>query len=90
MLLLPLLLDGILLSTGVDCSNYVAYIYNYAFGYYPTSAIGKQCCHSVVNDAAHDATAFAGKPARLSKQQDESMAACFAGGSGSALQATGR
>eukprot|EP00775_Hariotina_reticulata_P009974 gene9974-10128_t len=30
----------------LDCSNFVAFIYNLAFGYYPTSAIGTQACGS--------------------------------------------
>lgn len=29
---------------GVDCSSYTTYLFNYAFGYYPTSAIGSQAC----------------------------------------------
>jgi hypothetical protein len=29
---------------GVDCSNYVAWIYNFAFGKYYTSSIGPQAC----------------------------------------------
>ncbi|KAF8072456.1 hypothetical protein HT031_000115 [Scenedesmus sp. PABB004] len=29
---------------GLDCSNYAAWVYNFAFGYYPTSAIGAQAC----------------------------------------------
>lgn len=28
----------------MDCSNYVAWLYNFAFGYYPTSAVGAQAC----------------------------------------------
>jgi hypothetical protein len=30
--------------TGVDCSNFVSFVYNLAFGFYPTSAIGAQTC----------------------------------------------
>jgi len=29
---------------GVDCSNFVAFVYNLAFGFYPTSSIGEQAC----------------------------------------------
>jgi len=32
------------LLTGLDCSNWSSFIYNYAFGYYPTSGIDKQAC----------------------------------------------
>lgn len=34
-----------MLSAGVDCSNLVAFVYNFAFGFYPTSNISEQACH---------------------------------------------
>lgn len=30
---------------GLDCSNFVAWVYNFAFGYYPTTVIGESACH---------------------------------------------
>lgn len=33
------------LAAGLDCSNFVAFVYNFAFGFYPTSNIGEQACH---------------------------------------------
>jgi len=30
---------------GVDCSNFAAFVYNLAFGFYPTSSIGESACH---------------------------------------------
>jgi len=30
---------------GLDCSNFVAWVYNFAFGYYPTTIIGESACH---------------------------------------------
>lgn len=30
---------------GVDCSNLVAFLFDFAFGFYPTSSISEQACH---------------------------------------------
>lgn len=32
------------INAGLDCSNYASYLYNYAFGYYPSSNIDSQAC----------------------------------------------
>lgn len=34
------------LHAGMDCSNYAAWLYNFAFGFYPSSAIGSLACSS--------------------------------------------
>jgi hypothetical protein len=35
----------LLLLAGLDCSNFAAFAYNLAFGFYPTSSIGEIACH---------------------------------------------
>lgn len=30
---------------GLDCSNFVAWVYNFAFGFYPATIIGEAACH---------------------------------------------
>jgi hypothetical protein len=50
---------------GLDCSNYAAWLYNFAFGYYPTSSIGQQACSPtkapgvLLNLTAADQASFA-------------------------------
>jgi hypothetical protein len=36
---------AVFLRAGVDCSNLSAFVYNFAFGFYPTSNISEQACH---------------------------------------------
>jgi hypothetical protein len=45
LLLLLLLLLPLLLLAGLDCSNLAAFVYNFAFGFYPTSNISEIACH---------------------------------------------
>lgn len=33
------------MHAGLDCSNFVAWVYNLAFGFYPATVIGEAACH---------------------------------------------